>query len=209
MGAFIEWFGTLSSVVVAISLTMKNIKRLRILNLVGAALFAAYGAAIGSIPVFALNLFIAGIDAWYLAKMRRERSTFSLFHVDIGRSEYLKSFLDFYRKDIARFAPEFRLEELEGSDAVFVLRDMIPASLAVYRRGEDGAIELLLDYATPAWRDFKNAEYFFAAAARDIAGGGRTIFRARATTKAQEDYLGRMGFAQASSGGWELVSESD
>jgi hypothetical protein len=201
----IEWFGTLSSVVVAISLMMRNIRRLRLLNLAGAALFALYGLAIGSIPVFALNLFIVLIDLWYLLKMRRERSSFSLLHVDIERTEYLRSFLDFYARDISRFAPEFKREELEGSRAVFVLRDMVPASLVIYRKALDGAIELLLDYATPSWRDFKSAEYFFAASARDIAGWGKALFRARAATKIHEAYLERMGFLKASSGYWELV----
>lgn len=204
MDALIGMFGTLASVVVAISLMMRNLKRLRLLNLAGSAMFAAYGAAIGSIPVFALNLFIVAIDAWYLAKMRRERSAFSLLHVDIARSEYLVDFLDFYAKDIARFAPEFKREELEGSRAVFVLRDMVPASLAIYRGSGDGAVDLLLDYAPPAWRDYRNAEYFFGAAARDIAGPSEVVFRARASAKAHVSYLERMGFKKAAAGGWEL-----
>lgn len=204
MDALIGWFGTLASVVVAISLMMRNLRRLRLLNLAGSAMFAAYGAAIGSVPVFALNLFIVAIDAWYLAKMRRERSAFSLLHVDIERSEYLASFLEFFARDIARFAPEFRRDELPSSRAVFVLRDMMPASLVVYRKAEDGAVDLLLDYATPQWRDYRNAEYFFDAAARDIAGGATAIFRTRASAKAHVAYLERMGFARAAGGGWEL-----
>jgi hypothetical protein len=204
MDALIGWFGTLASVVVAVSLMMKNLKRLRLINLAGSAMFAAYGAAIGSVPVSALNLFIVAIDGWYLAKMRRERSAFSLLHVDIESSEYLADFLGFYAKDIARFAPEFRQEELEGSRAVFVLRDMVPASLVVYREAEGGAVDLLLDYAPPAWRDYRNAEYFFGAAARDIAGGGGAVFRARASAKAHVAYLERMGFRRAAAGGWEL-----
>jgi hypothetical protein len=204
MDALIGWFGTLASVVVAISLMMRNHKRLRLLNLAGSAMFAAYGAAIGSVPVFALNLFIVGVDSWYLARMRRERSSFSLLHVDIERSEYLAAFLDFFAKDVSRFAPEFSREELAGSRAVFVLRDMVPANLVIYRRGEGGAVELLLDYATPAWRDYGNAEYFFGAAARDISGGSKALFRARASARAHVAYLRRMGFARRADGGWEL-----
>ncbi len=208
MANLIEWFGTFASVVVAISLTMKNIKYLRILNMVGAAFFAAYGVAIRSIPVFALNLFIVGIDAFYLVKMRRERAAFSLLHVDFEKSEYLRSFLSFYAKDIARFAPEFKAEVMTGSSAVFVIRDMVPASLVIYRGAGEGRVELLLDYAPPAWRDYKNAEYFFSAAARDIAGGGACSFLARATTTAHRAYLERMGFAPTADGRWELQTNS-
>jgi hypothetical protein len=201
----IEYFGTLASVVVAISLMMKNIKRLRLLNLAGSGLFAAYGAAIGSIPVCALNLFCVGIDAWYLVRMRRERSSFALMRVEPGESEYLESFLGFYAGDIARFAPDFANEDLQGSSAIFVLRDMVPAGLVIYRKTDDGAVALLLDYATPAYRDYKSAEYFFDAAARDIAGKGKAIFRASAATKVHQAYLERMGFAKTESGGWELI----
>lgn len=64
-----EWIGYLASVVVAISLMMSNIKRLRWCNLIGAALFVAYGIAIGAIPVVLVNFFIVLIDVYYLIKL--------------------------------------------------------------------------------------------------------------------------------------------
>lgn len=67
-----EWVGYLASVVVAISLMMSNIKKLRWWNLIGAALFVAYGMAIGAYPVALVNFFIVLIDAYYLLKLYRE-----------------------------------------------------------------------------------------------------------------------------------------
>ncbi|MCL1065958.1 YgjV family protein [Shewanella olleyana] len=67
-----EWVGYLASVVVAISLMMSNIKKLRWWNLIGAALFVAYGLAIGAIPVALVNFFIVLIDIYYLVKLYRE-----------------------------------------------------------------------------------------------------------------------------------------
>lgn len=69
-----EWVGYLASVVVAISLMMSNIKKLRWWNLVGAALFVAYGLAINAIPVALVNFFIVLIDAYYLIKLYRADS---------------------------------------------------------------------------------------------------------------------------------------
>ncbi|MBO2583733.1 YgjV family protein [Shewanella algae] len=66
-----EWVGYLVSVVVAISLMMSNIKRLRWWNLLGAALFVAYGIAIAAYPVALVNFFIVLIDAYYLVKLYR------------------------------------------------------------------------------------------------------------------------------------------
>ncbi|PTA51135.1 hypothetical protein C9I43_11810 [Shewanella morhuae] len=67
-----EWIGYLASVVVAISLMMSNIKKLRWWNLIGAALFVAYGIAISAYPVALVNFFIVLIDTYYLIKLYRE-----------------------------------------------------------------------------------------------------------------------------------------
>ncbi|MCL1144085.1 YgjV family protein [Shewanella gaetbuli] len=67
-----EWVGYLASVVVAISLMMADIKKLRWWNLIGAALFVAYGLAIDAIPVALVNFFIVIIDIYYLVKLYRE-----------------------------------------------------------------------------------------------------------------------------------------
>lgn len=72
-----EWVGYLASVVIAISLMMSNIKKLRWWNLIGAALFVVYGLAIDAIPVALVNFFIVFIDAYYLRKIYKEqRSAF-------------------------------------------------------------------------------------------------------------------------------------
>ncbi|WP_394131523.1 YgjV family protein [Shewanella maritima] len=67
-----EWVGYLASVLVAVSLMMSDIKKLRWWNLTGATLFVAYGLAIGAIPVALVNFFIMLINIYYLQKMYRE-----------------------------------------------------------------------------------------------------------------------------------------
>ncbi|ESE39275.1 YgjV family protein [Shewanella decolorationis] len=69
-----EWVGYLASVVVAISLMMSDIKKLRWLNLFGAMLFVAYGIAIQAYPVAAVNFFIVLIDIYYLVVIYREQA---------------------------------------------------------------------------------------------------------------------------------------
>ena len=44
--SYVEWFGYLGSVIVAVSLTMSSIKKLRWYNFVGAAIFSIYGFVI-------------------------------------------------------------------------------------------------------------------------------------------------------------------
>ncbi|UCG22985.1 MAG: YgjV family protein [Chloroflexota bacterium] len=64
-----EIIGYVASVLVAISLMMSSILKLRVINLFGALLFTIYGLLIGAYPVAVMNLFIALIDLYYLREM--------------------------------------------------------------------------------------------------------------------------------------------
>ena len=64
-----EIIGYIASALVAVSLMMSSILKLRVINLVGAALFTAYGLLIGAYPVAVMNLFIVLIDLYYLRDM--------------------------------------------------------------------------------------------------------------------------------------------
>ncbi len=112
----IEILGTLSSVIVAVSLTQKNIKLLRILNLIGAAGFAVYGWFINSLPVLGLNSFIAVIDLYYYWTIIKYQSYFDQLEIeDTEESVYLKKFLDFYAEDIRKFQPSFSINIIKDS----------------------------------------------------------------------------------------------
>ncbi|MCG9569204.1 YgjV family protein [Vibrio chagasii] len=71
----VEILGYAASIMVAISLTMKDIVRLRVLNFTGCALFTAYGVMIDAWPVVATNGFIACVNIYFLAKMQKEKKT--------------------------------------------------------------------------------------------------------------------------------------
>lgn len=205
MNIWIEWFGTFASVVVAASLTMKNIKRLRVLNLVGSLAFAVYGLLISSWPVLGLNAFIVVVNLYYLYRMARAEGraeTFDVLYVDPLRDEYVRRFLETHRQDIRRFFPAFEgTDTLAGAEVCFILREALPVSLVATRRLPTGEVELLLDYAVPAYRDYKNARFFFdMASSRVVSGvgaGGVVVFVATSKVPAHASYLRRMGFREA------------
>ncbi|MBF9003012.1 MULTISPECIES: YgjV family protein [Vibrio] len=68
----IEVMGYAASIMVAISLTMKDIAKLRVFNFIGCVLFCIYGSVIGAWPVVATNAFIAVVNIYYLAKMKQQ-----------------------------------------------------------------------------------------------------------------------------------------
>lgn len=207
MNSWIEWFGTLASVIVALSLTMRNIKRLRILNLAGSLAFAVYGFRIAAWPVFGLNVFIVVVNAWYLYRMgtdAKKEDTFDVLFVDPAKDDYARRFLSFHRVDIARYFPSFNPDPakgtLAGAEACFILRETLPVSLVVFRRLPNGEIALLLDYAIPAYRDLKNARFFFEKAAKRIAPAS-AVFSAVAEEHVHAGYLRKMGFQEVGRSG--------
>lgn len=189
----VEYFGTAASVIVAVSLTQKNIKRLRILNLVGAAAFSVYGLFISAWPVLGLNAFICVIDLYYLIAMKKKKNYFELLQIDNPEeSVYLKKFIDFYGADIKHFIPHFDGKLSKGTKAVFVLRDLMPASLVVYRVLSD-EIEILLDYAIPEYRDMKSAAYFFEKIEESMQAE-KSIYFTKPGNKIYNKYLEKSGF---------------
>ena len=71
--SFTEIIGYLASIVVLISFVMKEVKRLRMVNIVGCSLFIAYGVLLDfSIPLIVTNLAIVVINLIYLIKLRKE-----------------------------------------------------------------------------------------------------------------------------------------
>ncbi|SDH47215.1 inner membrane protein [Vibrio xiamenensis] len=74
----VEIMGYAASIMVAISLTMKDIKKLRVINFIGCALFAIYGTMIGAWPVVVTNGFIACVNVYFLTKMKQEKKAAEL-----------------------------------------------------------------------------------------------------------------------------------
>nr|WP_278245263.1 YgjV family protein [Clostridium sulfidigenes] len=71
----IEWIGYLASILITISMFMKEIFKLRFINLMGCILFVIYGLIIGAYPVAIANAIIVFINLYYLYKLFREMNT--------------------------------------------------------------------------------------------------------------------------------------
>jgi hypothetical protein len=126
-----ELIGYASSLPVAISLTMRSILRLRLLNLLGSLTFSLYGVLIHAWPVAFVNAFIGVINLYYLWQMTRERDAFEILEM-APDSAYVRRFVDFYADEIRRFQPDFVYRpETPGLMAFFILRNMVPGQVPV------------------------------------------------------------------------------
>lgn len=70
-----EWVGYLASILLIISFTMKDVKKLRFINSLGAIAFIIYGVMLKtSYPIIITNVFILAANIYYLAKMKTAKA---------------------------------------------------------------------------------------------------------------------------------------
>ncbi len=68
----VEIIGYTGSIVIAVSLLMKDALKLRIINMIGALLFVIYGIMIKAHAVWLVNLFIAVVDLYYIYELKKK-----------------------------------------------------------------------------------------------------------------------------------------
>ena len=190
----VELIGYLGSILVAISLMMKSLLRLRIINLFGALFFTVYGVLLGAYPVAFLNGIIVSIDLYYLFQMWRQKDFFTLLEVS-PQGKYLNAFVDFYRDDILEIIPTYRYTADDGLLCFFILRNMMPAGLFIARvQGEEAQVQL--DYVIPNYRDLKVARFIFEENADFFRERGIRRFVSDGGSAIHRKYLEKMEFVK-------------
>jgi len=191
-----EIIGYVASVLIAVSLMMKAIIKLRVINLIGAATFSIYGMLIGSIPVAAMNGFIVLINIYFLYQMFTAKEYFKLLELN-SNSKMLRYFLDFYKDDINKYQPNVRFEPSERTFALFVLRDMVPAGLLLGEKVSDDTLRLDLDYVIQNYRDFKIGNYIYEGKRQFFTDRGYKRILYSSTQPVHIKYLEKMGFVKS------------
>ncbi|CAN5663857.1 hypothetical protein BH23GEM5_BH23GEM5_04550 [soil metagenome] len=194
----LELVGYVASALVAISLMMSSILKLRVINLFGSAFFTIYGVLIGAYPVAVVNLFIVFINLYYLRQMLGTKEYFKLLEIKPD-SDYLRYFLSFYQQEIGRFLPDFAFRPAENQLIFFILRDMIPAGLFIGEVQDRDSLLVQLDFVIPSFRDFKTGTYLFSEHAEFFRQRGIREIVSAGGSREHAAYLHRMGFVPADS----------
>lgn len=188
----VELIGYLGSILVAISLMMRSLLRLRIINLIGALFFTIYGILLGAYPVAFLNGLIVLIDLYYLFQMWRQKDFFTFLEVS-PKSEYLRAFVEFYKDDITKIIPSYTYKTEDDLLCFFILRNMMPVGLFIVKiRGEEAHVQL--DYVIPNYRDFKVARFIFEENAAFFMQRGIRRFLSEGGSPIHQTYLEKMEF---------------
>ena len=189
----LELFGYAASVIIAISLMMSSILKLRWLNLIGASLFSMYGFIIGSLPVGFLNLFIATINIYYLVRLKTKKELFKFLEIT-WTSNYLRHFLDFHKNEILKFIPDFSFVVKNNTLVFFLLRDLIPAGLFLGEKLDDESLVIFLDYVIPEYRDLKLGKFLYGDNTNYLKKKGYKKLYSYSGGPVHEKYLEKMGF---------------
>jgi len=190
---WVEWFGYLASFVVLISLTMSSIIKLRVINFIGCLLFASFAYFIDSVPTIFMNLSIACINIYFLYQIYRTKEEFKIISAST-KDEYFQHFIDINRQDIEK---QTNLDNLTAADTLFyMLRDNTIAGVLVGKKDKnaEGVFEIMLDYVTPKYRDFKLGSYYYNAHPEFLKEKGITALQATASDQDHCFYLNKMGF---------------
>jgi GNAT superfamily N-acetyltransferase len=195
MPSLLEWVGYAASLIVLVSLLMTSVKRLRWINLFGSLVFAVYGILIGAIPVGAMNAGIVLINAYFIYQMYTKKDYFTLLQMT-NETEYFNHFMNFHKENMKSFM--IVDENLDNPNylKIFTLRNTVPAGLFICKIIDASTLEILVDYVTPAYRDFKIGTFLFEDQKGYFKNQGYQKLVSRPGNEKHQSYLKKMGFVE-------------
>ena len=195
----IELIGYLGSALVVVSMLMTSVIRLRIVNTVGSVIFMCYALVIGSYPTALMNLCLVAINVYHLFRLMKGEKHYKLIPVDL-RDGYLSFFIEENLSEIRKWFPDFSAEGLDADIVYLVCCDSHPAGLFIGRKIDGCEAEILLDYATPVYRDTSVGRFLYG----QLKGKGckTLVFRKNAPEHAA--YMEKVGYRKNERGEYVL-----
>ena len=196
----IQILGYAASLIVFISLMMKSLAKLRVLNAVGSLLFVVFALATDSLPTAFLNLGIVVIDVFYFIRMTRVKDNFEIMTVQKD-NEVVRRFYRINKKELDALFGEASFVKSEKI-ALFFRNDDIAGLLAyssvVLPQADssvpESAAEILIDFVVPKYRDFAVGRHFFVKDVSFWKEQGYTCLLSNVPDKRHIPYLERLGF---------------
>ena len=124
----IQILGYAASLIVFISLMMKSLAKLRVLNAAGSLLFVVFALATDSLPTAFLNMGIVVIDVFYFIRMTRVKDNFEIMTVQKD-NEVVRRFCRINKKELDALFGEASFVKSEKI-ALFFRNDDIAGLLA-------------------------------------------------------------------------------
>jgi hypothetical protein len=178
-----------------VSMQLQSIFRARLLNLLSSFFIGTYGVLIHSFPILTMGLILAGINIYSVIKIKGKKESLKILEVQ-NQSEYLQEFIQFYRKDIFRYFPNFDFTVLQSDRVFFILRNMAVAGLVISRKQDEKYLQIVLDYVIPQYRDFKLGRFLYFDSKQYFRKFGFENLISTCYNSQHEEYLLKMGFSE-------------
>lgn len=188
------YLGYLATALLGLSLIVTKDIQFRWLNTFGCISFIVYGLFIGAIPVVLTNNILLAINGFYLYKIYQRSETFDIVEYK-GHEVLIGKFIDFYKKDISKYFPNFDMNSSSATIRFVVLRDLVIANIFIATLDEEGNARVQLNYTIPAYRDFKIGKYVFEKEKKILQQKGvKAVVYERAAYQGHMDFLKKMDF---------------
>ncbi len=155
----IEGIGYIGSALIAFSMLMTSVKKLRIINTVGSFIFVVYALLISSYPTAAMNIFLVFVNIYNLIKLNKDSKSFTISECYKDESLiqlYLNSNLD----DILKYFPNF--DPAPNHMLTFLVSNRAePIGIMIGKMLGENSFEIELDYTIPTYRDYSVGTYLY------------------------------------------------
>ncbi len=197
-----ELVGYLASVLLVVSLSLRNDLKFRWTNAAAATTFVIYGLLIDSMPITVTNAAVLLINIYYLYKIYTASTEEDFQIVELEDTNALPSkFSTFYKEDLQSYFPEAASGVQQANFKAVVLRDMAIANLFCAKVHGDGTAEVLINYTIPRYRDYKVGTFIFEKEKNFLSSKGiRKIYYKSVSHKGHMDFIKKHGFKEDGSG---------
>ena len=194
------WFeviGYTGSLLILVSMLMTSVVKLRIINLIGSAVFTLYAILIHSYPTAFLNGCLVLINVIQLLRQRRAVGKSYDVHPFEAGEGFPAWFVGKYKEDILKFFPSFKPEDAENASGYAVFYDDQAAGLLLGMK-EGETLRIVMDYATPAFRDCSVGGYLYG----KLSEFGVSKLICKAENEEHVKYMEKMGFVRDAEGAY-------
>ena len=187
-----EWIGYLASILVALSLLMSSVKRLRWINMIGSFVFAIYGLVIMSVPVLLMNTFLVFVNLWFLIKLKQSKNTIIHLKSENWEDALVRKFMCKNHKLLKVHFPSFNY--LKNESQLFMIYSGFEIVGFISGLVYNDTLNIEAVYIIPKYKDFGIPKKLLVESKMAIRSFGAQDFRFNINEKSTRDYLKQYGF---------------
>ncbi len=188
-----EVIGYIGTALVVLSFFMSSVYKLRVINTIGSLVSIVYGLLVNVYPTVLLNVCLALINIVFLWKHLSKKNQKIYNAKEVNASDPLVSFfLTEHKGEIEKFFPNFKNESAEFDLARIIFCEDTFAGLLLGKKKNEDELEIKLDYATPAFRDFSVGKYLY----EELKKNGFKKCKFMADIPGSLVYLKKIGFIE-------------